>query len=139
MMRRSAFALTLGLVLFVGPELHAQTLGVACFDEDNRGRRSSYTPLEVATPFTIRLPEDEVVSLQNGPPMMIGAHLEASLRVDPEPGAGYRITGVLTCTSADRGFEMLELDHAIRAGTGLHISENGWRAAITIVGTPPLM
>jgi hypothetical protein len=129
----------LGLALVVGPELHAQTLGVACFDEDERGRRSSYIPLEIATPFSISLAEDEIVSLQDGTQTKIGARLEADLRIDPEAGEGYRIRGVLTCASAARGFEKLELDHAIRVGNGLHVRENGWRAAITIVGLPPLM
>jgi hypothetical protein len=69
----------------------------------------------------------------------LDARLEASLRVDPESGAAYRITGVLTCASADSGFEKLELDHSIRAGIGLHVAKNGWRAAITIVSAPPLM
>lgn len=138
-MFRLAFALTLGFALLAAPELHAQTLGVACFDEDNRGRRSSYTPLEVATPFTIDLSDNEVVALQSGAQLTLDARLEARLRVDPEPKAGYRITGVLTCASAGRGFEKLELNRVVHPGIGLHVTQNGWRAAITIVGTPPLM
>ena len=141
-MIRPAFVASFGLALLMSPPLAAQTLGIACFDEDEQGRRSNYEAIAIGAPIVIDLTENETVLLQEGTRIELDTALAARVQIDPvDPGddAGYRISGTLSCMSADGGFSELTLDHTIKPDGSLHLQKNGWRAAITITGLPPSM
>lgn len=138
-MIRPVFAASFGLVLLVSGPLAAQTLGIACFDEDEQGRRSNYEAIAIGTPIMIALMPNEEVILQDGTRIALDTTLEARLQVDPADDAAYQIRGTLSCMDADGGFSELALDHTIKPDGSLHLRKNGWRAAITITGLPPSM
>ena len=138
-MIRPAFVASFGLALLMSPPLAAQTLGIACFDEDEQGRRSNYEAIAVGAPIVIDLTENETVLLQDGTQIELDTALTAQVQIDPADNAGYRISGTLSCMSADGGFSELTLDHTIKPDGSLHLQKNGWRAAITITGLPPSM
>ena len=138
-MIRPVFAASFGLALLLSGPLAAQTLGIACFDEDEQGRRSNYEAITIGTPIVINLMENEEILLQDGTRIELDTALTARVQIALADDTGYQINGMLSCMSADGGFSELALDHKIKPDGSLHLQKNGWRAAITITGLPPSM